>query len=60
MLFRSAGNEALVDGLAMMSPCGPREKQALLEAVDPARRAELLVAITQMSLGAGPGSGGLQ
>ena len=58
--FEDAGNEALVDGLAMMSPCGPREKQALLEAVDPARRAELLVAITQMSLGAGPGSGGLQ
>lgn len=60
--FQEAGNEALVDGLAMMSPCGAREKQALLEAEDPARRAELLVAITQMELGgggAGPG-GGLQ
>lgn len=55
--FEEAGNEALVDGLAMMSPCGPREKQALLEAADPARRAELLVAITQMAL-AGGGTGG--
>ena len=48
--FQQAGNEALVDGLAMMSPCGPREKQALLEASDPAHRAELLIAITQMAL----------
>lgn len=51
--FEEAGNEALVDGLAMMSPCGPREKQALLEADGPARRAELLVAITEMALTAG-------
>jgi hypothetical protein len=58
--FQEAGNEALVDGLAMMSPCGPREKQALLEASDPARRAELLVAITQMSLSGGGAGGPLQ
>ena len=51
--FDEAGNEALVDGLAMMSPCGPREKQALLEAVSLGARADLLVAITERSLGGG-------
>jgi len=56
--FEEAGNEALVDGLAMMSPCGPREKQALLEAEGPARRAELLVAITEMALAGGATPGG--
>ncbi len=58
--FEEAGSEALVDGLAMMSPCGPREKQALLEAPDLAGRADLLVAITQMSLAGGGTSGPLQ
>lgn len=51
--FETAGNEALVDGLAMMSPCGPREKQALLEAPDLKSRAELLVAITERAIGQG-------
>lgn len=55
--FESAANEALVDGLAMMSPCGPREKQALLEAPDLNTRSELLVAITERSLAAGEGGG---
>ena len=32
--------------LSMMSPCGPKEKQALLEAADLKSRAEMLVAIT--------------
>ncbi|MCE1235365.1 MAG: LON peptidase substrate-binding domain-containing protein [Hyphomicrobiales bacterium] len=59
--FEEAGNEALVDGLAMMSPCGPREKQALLEAANPAIRAELLIAITERALGeGGVGRGPLQ
>ena len=49
--FEEASNEALVDGLAMMSPCGPREKQALLEAAGPAERAELLIAVTERALG---------
>lgn len=49
--FEEAGNEALVDGLAMMSPCGPREKQALLEAPSLEERAALLIAITERSLG---------
>src|SRR6516225_11791192 len=46
----SAPNEALVNALAMMSPYGPAEKQAMLEAPDLKTRAEILVAITQMDL----------
>jgi Lon protease-like protein len=55
--FESAPNEALVDGLAMMSPCDPREKQALIEAPTLAARADLLVALTERALadeGGGP------
>ncbi len=48
---RSASNEALVNTLAMMSPYGPAEKQALLEAPDLKARAATLVAITEMELG---------
>ena len=45
-----APNEALVNALAMMSPYGVREKQALLEAPDLKSRSELLVAITEIEL----------
>jgi Lon protease-like protein len=45
-----APTEALVNGLSMMSPYGPPEKQALLEAPDLKTRAELLVAITEIEL----------
>ena len=45
-----APNEALVNALSMMSPFGPAEKQALLEAPDLKTRAELLVAITEIEL----------
>ena len=45
-----APNEALVNALAMMSPYGAAEKQALLEAPDLKTRAEILVAITEMEL----------
>ena len=45
-----APNEALVNALAMMSPYGPPEKQAMLEAPDLKTRAELLVAITEIEL----------
>ncbi|GLK77402.1 ATP-dependent protease [Methylopila jiangsuensis] len=48
--IRRAPNEALVNALAMMSPFGPREKQALLEAPDLKARAEILVAVTEMEL----------
>ena len=45
-----APNEALVNALAMMSPYGAAEKQALLEAPDLKTRAEILVAVTEMEL----------
>ncbi len=51
--INEAPNEALVNALAMMSPFGPREKQALLEAVDLKGRAEVLVAITEIELARG-------
>jgi Lon protease-like protein len=48
--INSAPNEALVNALAMMSPYGTAEKQALLEAPDLKTRAEILIAITEMDL----------
>ena len=50
-------NETLVNALSMMSPYGPAEKQALLEAADLRARAETLIALTEMSLARG-GDGG--
>ncbi len=51
--IENAPNEALVNALAMMSPYGPAEKQALLEAPDLKTRAEILVAVTEMELARG-------
>lgn len=51
--INQAPNEALVNALSMMSPFGPREKQALLEASDLKGRAEVLVAITEIELARG-------
>lgn len=48
--IEKAPNEALVNALAMMSPYGPAEKQALLEAPDLKTRAEILVAVTEIEL----------
>jgi hypothetical protein len=48
--IENAPNEALINALSMMSPYGPPEKQALLEAPDLKTRAELLVAITEIEL----------
>lgn len=45
-----ASNETLVNALSIMSPYGPREKQALLEADDLGMRAEVLIAVTEMAL----------
>lgn len=45
-----AGNATLVNSMSMMSPYGPAEKQALLEAPDLKARAETLVAITEFVL----------
>jgi Lon protease-like protein len=54
----SASNEALVNALAMMSPYGTAEKQALLEAPDLKARAEILVAVTEMDLAKKTAGGG--
>jgi Lon protease-like protein len=48
--INNAPNEALVNALAMMSPYGTAEKQALLEAPDLKTRAEILIAVTEMDL----------
>jgi Lon protease-like protein len=48
--IENAPNEALVNALAMMSPYGAAEKQALLEAADLKTRAEILVALTEIEL----------
>ena len=47
---REASTETLVNTLSMMSPYGPAEKQALLEAPDLKTRSETLVAITEIML----------
>lgn len=48
-----ASNETLVNALSMMSPYGPAEKQALLEASSLRARAETLIALTEMTLARG-------
>lgn len=50
-----AGNRTLVNSLSMMSPFGPAEKQALLEAPDLKTRADTLIAITEILLARGFG-----
>lgn len=56
--IESAPNEAVVNALAMMSPYGAPEKQALLEAPDLKTRAEILVAVTEMELAKKTAGGG--
>lgn len=46
----STDDETLVTALCMMSPYGPAEKQALLEARDLRTRADTLVALTEIEL----------
>jgi len=53
-----AETEVLVNALCMMSPYGPQEKQALLEARDLKTRAETLIAITEMDLARSQGGDG--
>ncbi len=48
--IEQSGNEALVNTLSMISPYGPQEKQALLEADSLAQRTEILIALTEMVL----------
>lgn len=50
--------ELLINTLSMISPYGPEEKQALLEAPDLKARSEVLMALAEMEIaapGAGPG-----
>jgi uncharacterized protein len=47
-----SGTESLVNSLALMSPYGEEEKQALLEANDLKARAEMLVALSEMEIAA--------
>lgn len=54
---RRASTETLVNSLSMMSPFGPAEKQALLEAPDLKTRADTLVAITEIMLAREAGDG---
>jgi Lon protease-like protein len=44
--IKKASNEALVNGLSMLSPCGPREKQALLGPRDLQSKVDVLVALS--------------
>jgi Lon protease-like protein len=55
--IENAPNEAVVNALAMMSPYGVAEKQALLEAPDLKSRAEILVAVTEIELAKSKTSG---
>lgn len=53
-----SSNEMLVNSLSIVSPYGPQEKQALLEAADLKTRAEVLVALAEMEMAAGAGGSG--
>jgi Lon protease-like protein len=55
---RRASNETLVTALCMMSPYGPAEKQALLEADTLKARADTLIAITEIALARESGESG--
>lgn len=53
-----ASSELLINALSVMSPYGPEEKQALLEAADLKARADVLVTLAEMELAAGGGESG--
>jgi Lon protease-like protein len=54
--IEKAPSEALVNALAMMSPFGAMEKQALLEAETLKARAEVLVALAEIEFARGGGA----
>ena len=60
--IHKSSTEYLVNTLSIISPYGPEEKQALLEAQDLRTRAEILIALAEMELAGGESSGssGLQ
>ena len=53
-------DDRLVITVAMLCPFAPREKQALLEAEDTGKRAELLIGLMEMAVLAGSSSDNLQ
>lgn len=55
--IQRASNEFLINALSVMSPYGPEEKQALLEAADLKTRAEVLIALAEMELASNGGTG---
>jgi Lon protease-like protein len=55
--IQRAPNEALINALCVMSPYGPEEKQALLEAADLKTRAEVLIALAEIELASSGGTG---
>lgn len=57
-MIQRAPLEPLVNGLSTMSPFGPSEKQALLEAADIKSRAEVLITLAEMAAASSHGSGG--
>ena len=48
--IQQSSTEELVNSLSVVSPYGPQEKQALLEAETLANRADILIAMTEMVL----------
>lgn len=55
--IQRASSEFLINALSVMSPYGPEEKQALLEASDLKSRADVLVALAEIELASNGGSG---
>jgi Lon protease-like protein len=55
--IQRASNEFLINALSVMSPYGPEEKQALLEAADLKTRAEVLIALAEIELASNGGAG---
>jgi len=53
-----AANEPLVNTLSMLSPYGPEEKQALLEAQTLKQRADALIALAEMDMADADGESG--
>jgi hypothetical protein len=51
-------NEILVNMLSMISPYGPEEKQALLEAADLEERSKALIALAEMEIASRPDGSG--
>jgi len=56
--INNSSNELLVNTLSMISPYGPEEKQALLEARDLKTRAQVLMTLAEMELAGADGESG--